>query len=133
MANTITGRVHRISPIENGVTKGGKAFTKRNIVLDCTRFDPYTGERGFDNFPSFDFFNDKCEELNQFQQGQVVTIHFDVVGSYYQPNDKYITNVKPYKIELFASKRTNNQQATQQPIQGSYPISPQGGDNDLPF
>lgn len=118
MANTITGRVHRISPTESGVTKGGKPFTKRNIVLDCTRFDQYTGERGFENYPSFDFFNEKCQELDKFQAGQVVTIHFDVVGAYYQPTDKYITNVKPYKIE----PRQTAQNSMNGNVQQSQPI-----------
>lgn len=160
MANTIIGRIHRITPTENGITKGGKAFTKRNIVLDCTRYDAMTGERGFDNFPSFDFFNEKCLELDKFQAGQVVSVSFDVVGSYYQPQDKYITNVKAYKIEPYTprSQRSNdaaptgsNTSQTQQPQaqtnasqqaqtitspaqQGKTELPPQGlGGDDLPF
>lgn len=130
MANTITGRVHRISPTENGVTKGGKAFTKRNIVLDCTRFDPYTGERGFENYPSFDFYAEKCIELDKFQQGQVVTIHFDVVGSYYQPSDKYITNVRAYKIEPRQPANNNGLHVAPQIQQPAYQPQPQNVSQD---
>lgn len=128
MANIIIGRVLRITPTENGATKGGKAFSKRNIVLDCTRYDAITGEKGFENFPSFDFYNDKCIELEAFKVGQVVSIHFDVVGVYYQPQDKYITNVKAYKIEPYTPKKAQIT-ASHSDSQPQQSITPQSAQN----
>ena len=46
MANQITGKILYIYPTQQLASKdGSKTFYKRGIVLDLTRFDPYTGER----------------------------------------------------------------------------------------
>ena len=76
MANSMTGRVHFVSPTETIVSKSdaNKTFQKRLIVLDCTRYDQYTGERGFDNFPSFEFSGDKCQMLDGYKEGDIATV-----------------------------------------------------------
>ena len=83
MANTMTGKIHVIMPTETivSIKDKNKSFQKRTIVLDCTRFDQYTGERGFENYPSFDFSGDKCQELDNYQVGQIVTNIFDLQGN----------------------------------------------------
>ena len=104
MANQITGKILSIGPAQNIPSRdGGKMYVKRELVVDATRFDPYTGERGYENTPSFEFFGDRCNDLNGFQVGQIVTISFDVQGSPYTTKDgqrKIITSVRPYRIEL---------------------------------
>lgn len=104
MANQITGKILYIYPPQQITTKdGSKTIVKRGVVLDCTRYDPYTGERGFENTPLMEFFGDKCAELDNFQTGQVVTVLFDLQGSKYAGDDgrsKIFTSVRPYKIEL---------------------------------
>lgn len=56
MANTITGRIIQIGNTEQVPTKDlSKAFLRREIVIDATRYDPWTGERsGFENTPALD-------------------------------------------------------------------------------
>ena len=52
MANQITGKILYIYPTEDITTKDGNVLKKREIVIDLTRFDPYTGERSqFENTP----------------------------------------------------------------------------------
>ncbi len=116
MANTITGRIVEIGRTEQIPSKGlSRAFLKREIVLDATRYDPWTGERsGFENFPQLEFTGDKCAELDRFTKGQVVTITFDLQGMRYQDKDgnvKYFTKARPYKIEA--------RQPAQQPAQAT--------------
>ena len=50
MANQITGRIYKIMPTQSIVSeRTGNTFYKREIVLDASRFDQYTGEKKFDN------------------------------------------------------------------------------------
>lgn len=105
MANQITGKIEYISATQIIQSKnGGQSFAKREIVLDATRYDSYTGERGYENFPMFEFGGDKCSLLDGFKEGQVVTVSFDIQGSRY--NDKatgevkYFSRIRGYKIEL---------------------------------
>lgn len=103
MTNTITGKIEHIGRTEQLTTKDGtKTFLKRELVLDVTRFDPYTGERGFENFNSFEFSGDKCAELDRYKVGDVVTVSFDLSGSRYDKDGvtKYFTRIRGYKIEL---------------------------------
>lgn len=121
MANQITGKVLHIYPAETIAGKNGN-ITKRAILIDCTRFDPYTGERGYENTPLLEFIGDKCNELSNFQPGQVVTVTFDVCGTKYKNKDgveNIFTRVQPYKIELRQVRAQQSGQA-QQPQQAQY-------------
>ena len=51
MANTITGRVHRITPEQTVTGKSGKTFTKRTLVLDAARYDTHTGGKEVRQLP----------------------------------------------------------------------------------
>ena len=85
MANTITGRVIAVSTIENIPSKKeqGKTFQRRQLFIDCTRYDPYTGERGFENTPLLEFGGKGLEQLNALvdkglKKGDIVTVTFDI-------------------------------------------------------
>lgn len=103
MPNTLTGRIDRIGPTVQIPSKdGARQFTKRELTIDATRFDSYTGERGYDNFPTFEFSGERCAELDHYQPGQLVTVSFDLQGMKYTDRDgttKYFTRVRGYKIE----------------------------------
>lgn len=114
----MTGRIFIIQPTQSIPTKSGGTFYKREIVLDCTRFDPYTGERGYDNFPVFEFSNDRCSLLDAFQPGDIVTISFDIQGTKSSQGDRYFNSVRGYKIE----HRGN---AQPQSMQNMSPAAPQ--------
>lgn len=113
MAFTMTGKIHKIMPTETIVSKKdpSKSFQKRAIVLDCTRFDQFTGQRGYDNYPSFEFSGDKCSELDNLKVGQVVTLSFDLQGNKFIGNDgkeKYFTSIRGFKIELKGQTQQSN-------------------------
>lgn len=80
MANTITGRIHRITPEQQITGKSGKTFIKRTLVLDASRFDPYTGEKKFDNYPSVEFSGEVMKTLDGFKEGELVVVSFDING-----------------------------------------------------
>jgi hypothetical protein len=145
MANQITGKILYIYPTQQLPSKdGSKTYLKRGIVIDCTRLDPYTGERGFENTPFLEFIGDKCAELDKFQVGHVVTISFDVQGTRYRNKDgveQIFTRVQPYRIE---PRQAQQAAPVQQPApQPAYQQQPQNfpppvdangnAKDDLPF
>lgn len=129
MENTLTGKILYIYPTQQIPSKdGNKTILKRGIVIDCTRFDPYTGEKSsFENTPMLEFIGDRCTDLDKYQAGQVVTILFNVQGTRYLNKDgveQIFTRVQPYRIEL----RQASQQSVpvQQPApQPTYQQPPQ--------
>lgn len=135
MANQITGKILYIYQPQSIQGKNG-VITKRSIVIDCTRFDPYTGERGFENTPQLEFIGEKCSELDRFRVGQVVTVSFDVQGTRYRNKDgveQIFTRVQPYRIEERQPKAQPQaaQQPASQPAQGTFQTQSQ--ENGLPF
>lgn len=123
MALTITGKIKSIGSTQAIQSKnGGNPFYKRNIVLDTTLFDPYTGERSeYENYPSVEFSGEKCKDLEGYQVGQVVTITFELQGNFFTGQDgieKNITKARGYKIE---ARATAHPQQTQQPQQAQQP------------
>lgn len=147
MANQLTGKILYIYPSQQIPSKdGSKTIVKRSIVIDCTRFDPYTGERGFENTPMLEFIGDRCAELDKYQVGQIATISFDVQGTRYRNKDgaeQIFTRVQPYRIEARQVQQQQTapvQQPTPQPTYQQQPqnFPPQVDANgnakdDLPF
>lgn len=146
MANQIIGRVIAVSNVETIKTSKGE-MGKRKLFMDCTRYDPYTGERGFENTPLLEFGGKVLDKLNALvdaglKKDDVVKVTFDVQGTKYT-NEKtgktdVFTGIRPYDIELYASQ--GQQQAPQPQPQApiEQPKAPQGqqqasDDNGLPF
>lgn len=136
MANTITGKIHRLYPTEKKEIKD-KVYHERLVIIDNTRFDPYTGEAGFPSYPSFSVNGEeKCKELDSFAEGEVVTMSFDIQGVKYNDRqtgeEKYFNKVRAYKIERVERyNKTTSQPATTAKT-GLDNLPPQEQD-DLPF
>lgn len=119
MANTIIGRIYRITPTENIATKKGTTFMKRQLIIDASRYDPYTGEKKFDNFPAFEVGGEElCRLLEGYRIDDLVTVSFDLNGREFLDDQtkqtKYFTTVRAYKIERVQSGPVSQQQKTQQ-------------------
>lgn len=102
MANQIIGRVFQIGDTNEIKSKdGSKTYYKRELVLDATRFDGLTGQRGYDNYPSIEFSGDNCQMLNQFKPGDIVTVSFDLQGTKYEKDGqtRFFTSIRGYKVE----------------------------------
>ena len=156
MANQISGRVIAVSGVQTVASADpNKApLQKRSVYIDCTRYDPYTGERSqYENKPVLEFSGERVlEKVNQkldtIKKGDVVTISFDIQGVSYQDKatgkTKNFTGIRAYDIEV---RRTEGQQASQQQAQqqmqqqvqqvaqklNADPVQQDGGDNGLPF
>ena len=147
MANTITGRVRRITPEQTVTGKSGKAFTKRTLVIDASRFDRYTGEKKFDNYPSIEFSGEAMKTLDAFKEGDAVVVSFDINGREFTDEKtgevKYFNSIRGYKVERYGdAQRQSRPEAPSEPSastlgtalspEGDAP-QPQQGDDNLPF
>lgn len=150
MANQITGRIYKILPTQTFVSqKSGNTFYKREIVLDASRFDQYTGEKKYDNYPMLEFGPNEqsCQQLDRFKEGELVTVSFDLNGTQYQDKQtgetKYFTRVKGYKIERAGDARSESRpEAPSEPSGSTLRTAPTHGEDapraqeepdDLPF
>ena len=157
MANQISGRVIAVSKVQTVASADpSKApLKKREIYIDCTRYDPYTGERSqYENKPLLEFVSDKTLEkvnpvLDSIQKNDIVTISFDLQGRQYKGKDgktQFTTGIRCYDIAV--TRRAG--QAAAQPVQAAPQAAAQpqyaaptaespfvgGGENDndaLPF
>lgn len=120
MANTITGKILVIGQTE-AIPYQDKTFYKRELVLDASRFDQYSGQK-FENYPKFEFTGNNCSSLDQFQIGQVVTVSFFLSGRRVEKNGQvsFFTNVTGYKVEPYV--RQNQPQHVAQPQQVAKPV-----------
>lgn len=145
----ITGRVIALSPIREVASSTGKEpIKKRELYLDMTMYDPYTGERSEnENKPLLEFGGDKVLskiEALKLVAGDVVTVSFAIQGTPYKDKQtgksRVFTAIRCYDIDVV---RKAGQQQVQQPAQTQQvqqvaqqlnaEPAPQGGDKDLPF
>lgn len=126
MSNQISGRVIAVSKVQTVASADpSKApLKKREIYIDCTRYDPYTGERSlYENKPLLEFVSDKILEkvnpvLDSIQKDDIVTISFDLQGRQYKGKDgktQFTTGIRCYDIVV--TRRAG--QAVAQPVQAA--------------
>lgn len=140
MANTLTGKVIAVSQIETIASKdpNKQPMQKRSLYMDCTRYDPYTGERGYENTPLLEFGGKAMEKLNELvnnglKKDDIVVVSFDIQGTPYEKDGKkqVFTRVRPFDIELYKQKPQQSQEA---PAAAPTPApAANGGDDSLPF
>lgn len=159
----ITGRVIALSNVQEipSSEAGKPAMKKRELYLDMTMYDPYTGERSErENKPLLEFGGDKVIEklaaLN-LQKDDVVTVSFAIQGTPYKDkqtgNMKVYTGIRCYDIEVVRRAgqsvkvqqpeiQPQTQQAAPAPAPQTVQQTPQnqgqqqsngGNDNILPF
>lgn len=127
MANEITGRVEMIGTTQQFQSKDGqKTCQKRELILDASRYDTYTGEKRNDNHPVLEFNNDRCALLDALRVGDVVTVSFELNGIAYQDKStgetKHMTKARGYKVEVKrAAQQPAQQQPPKQPVYASEP------------
>lgn len=129
MAFQISGIIQHIGNTES-IPYQDKVFKKREIVLDCSYRNQFTGQIERANYPKFEFTGNHVDDLNGFNIGDIVTVSFSLNGSRSEKDGqvRYFTNVQGYKIEKYQS-RYNQQQDGNQPTQAvndNQPTTTQG-------
>ena len=132
--NTIKAKVHLVGELKTIPSKnGGEPFKKRELVLDASRFDPYTGEKSGDNFVVIEFSNKRCEELDKVSKGDLVSVSFVLQGREYTDQNtgtvRYFTSIVGVSIIVERKEPTTPREPLYTPpVQESKSIS-----NELPF
>lgn len=129
MAFQISGIIQQIGNTES-IPYQDKVFKKRELVLDCSYRNQFTGQIERANYPKFEFTGNHVDDLNGFNTGDIVTVSFSLNGSRSEKDGqvRYFTNVQGYKIEKYQSCY-NQQQGGNQPTQvvnGNQPTNSQG-------
>ena len=124
MNNSISGRVIAVSAVTTVASADAskQPLKKRMVYLDCTRYDPYTGERSqFENKPLMEFTGDRVLEkvnpkLDGIKAGDVVTVFFDVQGMDYTDKatgkKRNFTGIRAYDVQVV--RQAGDQQGQQQ-------------------
>lgn len=105
----ISGRIIKVSEIENLVSKAGKDFIKMHFVIDTSaEFNP---EVAFQIFGQ-----EKCDAFLKFNKvGDIVTVFFNVSSREWE--GKYFHNIDAWRIEKMsgeATEATNEVPATEE-------------------
>ena len=147
MAFQITGKLEYVGDtIARTPKNGGQPFYRREFVLDCTRYNPDTGEP-WENHPRFELSGKNCSLVEQFQLGQRLTVDFTLKGAKYVDQQteetKYFTSINAFQIALAEGQSQYHPQTAptgQQPLQAPQQQFPpkvdQNGEeekDDLPF
>ena len=83
----LTGTIHKIFPTE---TKGEKGFRSREMILN-------TDHAEYPQLIKMQFVQDRCDTLDQFNEGQAVKVQFELRGREWE--GKYFTTVNAWKID----------------------------------
>jgi hypothetical protein len=154
----LIGRIIAVDKQQSVASKSDptKTFPRRQVYMDCSRYDSITGEQLSENKPLLEFGGKGLDMLNALcqqglKQGDLVAVKFAIQGNSYKDKDgktKNFTGIRPYAIERYIPKtqqqnqtaHTLNRQAqtqqsqvqqpaqTQQPVQEHDPVA-----EGLPF
>ena len=114
--------------------KGTSSFRTREFVIETMETYP--------QFVKFQSVQDKCDLLNQFQEGEIIKVSFDLRGRQWQ--DKYFTNLNAWRIEKSSNSSSpsaapnSNASGSFDNTPSSFPTSTSSGlssaeAEDLPF
>ena len=134
MAYQITGKLELVGEtIARTPKNGGQPFYRREFVLDCTRYNPDTGEP-WENHPKFELSGNNCSLIEQFQIGQRLTVDFSLKGTKYADQQtgeiKYFTSINAFRI---APAEQRQQQQDFQPQTAPTGMQPSAQQTQQPF
>jgi hypothetical protein len=130
--------------IEKGPTmQVSERFKKREFVLDITE---EVNGNAYPNFAKLQAVQNRCELLDNFNEGDTVKVSFNIRGNKWEKDGKvnYITSLDAWRIERANAGDNNAYQAQQQQPQQQYQAAPPANNNfnstpnpaaadDLPF
>lgn len=148
MANSYKGKIVAIEGIQSIQRQGKEPFEKRRLMLDATRFDGLTGERGYEKRVIFEFSGKNAHIPDEYKIGDIVEVSFDVESYEVTKKDgskDWFTSVRGYKLQKITAQSNATQVGVQAPqfppqpsVQGGTPFppsqtAPSGQSDDAPF
>lgn len=129
MANSYKGKIVAIEGIQSITRDGKEPFEKRRLILDATRFDGLTGERGFEKRIIFEFNGKNVHVPDAFTKGDIVEVFFDVEsyeGTKKDGTKDWFTSVRGYRMQRIGNHAQAPQPQQAAMPQGSQPTMQQG-------
>jgi hypothetical protein len=118
----IKGRVEVITPVKNGVSAGGKEWSKATVGIN-------TEEGQYPAKIAIDFLN-KSDELAKFKVGDVIKVIYN--QEYKEHNGSLYNSINAWKVEVIEAG--NYTSGLKQPAQQPQQVTPPTEENDgLPF
>lgn len=108
----ITGNIKVIQDLVTGTSKAGKEWSKRTIVV--TTNDKYPQDI------AIDFMGEGIEQINNFQEGNPVTVAVNLRGNEY--NGKYYVSLGGWKISNTIGNITNSEQNPAREVEVDLPF-----------
>lgn len=123
MSFEVEGKLYRKFPVEN---KTG-TFQAREFILEI--------ESGnYPQFIKFQLVQDKCNLLDDYQEGELIKVYFDLRGREW--NEKFFTNLNAWRLDRPKEKAVPPSAAASG-NSGDFPTTRDEPkmeyDNDLPF
>lgn len=84
----VTGKIIQVLPEQSGTSKAGRAWKKREYVLET-----------FDQYPQkimFDFFGERADQF-PLEVGQIIKLSFDINSREF--NNRWYTNISGWRAE----------------------------------
>lgn len=121
----LEGKVKVLLPIQSGVSKAGKEWAKRDIVITQDPDSKYPKDACVTFFGA-----DKVGSLEQYDAGTNVVVDFNVESREWE--GRYFTNINGYFIDHNSDKQIEKTTASGTPLSAFDSSSPDEED-DLPF
>ncbi len=121
----VQGEIHSLGET---TSYGQNGFTKREFVIKLTG----EGENpDYPNYVALELIKDKCELMDQYNQGDEVIAHFNLSGRLWSAPgkpEKCFTSLQAWRVE----RATGGAQASA-PSFNEDPFAGQGFDDEVPF
>lgn len=118
MTYKASGRLHKIFDTE----QKSASFSVRDFVIEIA-------DDKFPQMVKFQLTQDKCELIDNYSEGDEITVDFDLRGREW--NDKYFTNLSAWRIELAGAQDDAPKEATAAANTPSFASN--DFDDDIPF
>ncbi len=122
MSFEVEGKLYKKFPAENKT----ESFQAREFVIEI--------ESGnYPQFIKFQLVQDKCNLLDDYKEGEIIRVFFDLRGREWQ--GKYFTNLNAWRLDK--PKKSETEQVSQGGNSGHFPSSADephfDTETDLPF
>ena len=123
MSFEVVGKLHKKFDTENKTD----TFQAREFVIVV--------EGNYPQFVKFQLVQDRCALVDNFEEGEMINVHFDLRGREW--NGKYFTNLNAWRVERPAAAPSPEVADAPPSMDNSFPAAsdePTGAaDDDLPF
>jgi hypothetical protein len=115
MSLEITGRLHK----KYDAVDVSPKFKKREFVVELS--EEISGNT-YINYAAMQLVNNKCGIIDQFNEGDMVKVNFNIRGSKWTKDGKerYFSNLDAWRVERFDGAAAGNSQQYAQPAQNNY-------------